>query len=76
MAGNIWDWVSDTYANDYYMTSPKINPQGPQPGLNKVIRGACYVNKPFELRSANRFFAAATFNYSDIGFRCAAPAVP
>ena len=74
LAGNVWDWVSDYYANDYYMTSPKINPQGPESGQNRVIRGACWVNNPFELRSSNRFFAAGFLNYDDIGFRCAATA--
>lgn len=72
MAGNVWDWVSDFYDENYYMTSPKINPLGPQTGMNKVIRGACWVNNPNQLRVANRFYAAGFLNYDDISFRCAA----
>lgn len=71
MAGNIWDWISDFYAANYYEISPKINPIGPETGLNRVIRGACWVNNPNQLRVANRFYNTAHLNDDDVGFRCA-----
>jgi formylglycine-generating enzyme required for sulfatase activity len=39
MAGNGVDWINDWYAEDYYSRSPEIDPQGPDSGKYKVIRG-------------------------------------
>ncbi|MBS9430877.1 formylglycine-generating enzyme family protein [Photorhabdus akhurstii] len=39
MMGNGTDWVNDWYAADYYQHSPEHNPQGPEKGEEKVIRG-------------------------------------
>ncbi|WP_448668262.1 formylglycine-generating enzyme family protein [Enterobacter mori] len=39
MLGNGTDWVRDWYAVDYYGHSPEQDPQGPDTGVKKVIRG-------------------------------------
>ncbi|BBG59230.1 formylglycine-generating enzyme family protein [Providencia rustigianii] len=39
MMGNGLDWVNDWYSEDYYQHSPEDNPQGPESGERKVIRG-------------------------------------
>ncbi|MCT6519280.1 formylglycine-generating enzyme family protein [Proteus vulgaris] len=39
MMGNGRDWINDWYSSDYYQHSPEINPQGPESGKKKVIRG-------------------------------------
>jgi hypothetical protein len=36
MAGNVWEWVADRYADDYYARSPARNPQGPDTGKFRV----------------------------------------
>ncbi|MGR5944669.1 formylglycine-generating enzyme family protein [Enterobacter sp. C4G1] len=37
--GNGADWVQDWYAADYYSDSPEQDPQGPEKGDKRVIRG-------------------------------------
>ena len=39
MTGNICEWVNDWYYDNYYSISPENNPQGPDDGKNRVIRG-------------------------------------
>ncbi|MBS1140745.1 MAG: hypothetical protein H6R13_2198 [Proteobacteria bacterium] len=34
------EWVNDWYAPDYYKHSPEKNPQGPETGTEKVMRGS------------------------------------
>ena len=42
MLGNVWEWTSDWYAADAYLTNRKVNPAGPQTGTAKVRRGGAY----------------------------------
>ena len=50
MAGNVREWVSDWYDNDYYKNSPKQNPTGPSKGGFKVIRGGSWNSNTRNLR--------------------------
>lgn len=57
ISGNLWEWVADWYQADYYVNSPRWNPQGPPreqstpdetspPGntnYQRVIRGGSYL---------------------------------
>ena len=71
MAGNVTEWVLDYYEKDYYLKGSNINPQGPEAGKRRVIRGGgwrsgsmcCTVNFRQSLRP----------NWVDfnVGFRCA-----
>lgn len=54
MHGNLWEWCWDYYADDYYKSSPKLNPLGPNTGKNRVLRGACYSSGSTDLRSSSR----------------------
>ncbi|KQV07450.1 formylglycine-generating enzyme family protein [Leifsonia sp. Root112D2] len=42
-SGNVWEWCSDWFAVDYYSTSPRQAPRGPETGSNRVTRGGSYL---------------------------------
>lgn len=39
MCGNVHEWCCDWFGKDYYLKSPRDDPQGPKTGYLKVIRG-------------------------------------
>lgn len=43
MVGNVWEWVQDWYAPDYYANSPLDNPHGPPAGQLRVLRGGSWL---------------------------------
>jgi len=69
MAGNAFEWVNDWYQEDYYKVSPKQNPQGPELGGFKVMRGGGWPELSDELRTAFRFGGPPDTTDSRTGFR-------
>jgi len=45
MTGNVWEWVRDTFTEDYYAYSPSRDPVNTAPGPKKVIRGGGRLGK-------------------------------
>ncbi len=71
MVGNVWEWASDWYAEDYYKNSPDRNPIGPQSGEYRVLRGGSWASRDDLTRSACRGGELPSNLLTDAGFRCA-----
>lgn len=72
LVGNVWEWVKDWYAEDYYASAPPRDPQGPLRGSFRVLRGGDWSQSPFELRGSYRGWDEMTYWGPTLGFRCAA----
>jgi formylglycine-generating enzyme required for sulfatase activity len=70
VSGNVWEWVSDWYASDYYAVSEASDPPGPADGPMRIVRGGSWVNEDvMMLRCGYRHKVPPdTYAYS-IGFR-------
>jgi len=67
--GNVFEWCHDYYEEDYYQQSPTNDPQGPESGSSRVLRGGSWSSNTRFSRSAHRIGNDAEFRYYVIGFR-------
>ena len=73
MTGNVWEWCSDRFGENYYQNSPKKNPKGADSGDERVIRGGsflCAENFCSNYRVAGRSHATPDSGLNNLGFRC------
>lgn len=68
MSGNVWEWCTDWHGS--YSAESVVDPQGPQRGKSRVLRGGSWYRRLKNVRSACRFGVPATYGTNfDIGFR-------
>ena len=73
MSGNVLEWCSDWYGENYYRSSSRNNPEGPGSGLYRVYRGGSWSDDPRLVRAAYRYFPSSGASSSRLGFRLVHP---
>ena len=71
MHGNVLEWCLDWYESGSYSSSAITDPQGPDNGSFRVLRGGSWDNVARGCRSAARHNDGPDYRYSYNGFRLA-----
>ncbi|HZV04645.1 MAG TPA: SUMF1/EgtB/PvdO family nonheme iron enzyme, partial [Gemmataceae bacterium] len=67
--GNVSEWCADWFDAKYYERSPRQNPQGPENGELRVLRGGSWDYGGGYCRAAIRLVLPPSVRHNDNGFR-------
>jgi formylglycine-generating enzyme required for sulfatase activity len=77
MAGNVAEWVADTYDPGFYAASPLANPISLAESPQRIYRGGSFGNQdPVYYTTSRRYLKPIAFADPAVGFRCALSAPP
>lgn len=76
MIGNVQDWVSDWFDEDYYKNSPSTDPKGPSSGKYHVIRGSGWTSWIDNSEVSDRSGVEGSWSVKWTGFRCVRDVIP
>ena len=68
MAGNIMEWCSDWYQKSF-TTAPLVDPQGPETGAGRVLKGGSWGSNDTFCRPAGRQVSSVDKQYQGNGMR-------
>jgi formylglycine-generating enzyme required for sulfatase activity len=72
MLGNVWEWTSDWFAENYCARTAMRDPAGAATGTNRALRGGAWDDNARNIRVSNRYSLTPDSRKFYAGFRCAA----